>query len=164
MLTRSHHRSFRSSTSLVLLLALLVLGLGLPRLVLVCNESCCAGRVALTRSCGIQERAANTRTDDADVDACPCCRRQREATTRLGTLAADEGGCGGCSHHALGCEIAPPQAFELPDMPSSEPCLLATLALHWTRRDCPTAAHPPTTGPPRPDQRTSLLATTVLRI
>lgn len=168
MFLRSHHHpTFRRITSLVLLVAMLVLGLGLPQLLLVCNKACCGGRVALGRSCGLQERAPERPAvaAAADADECPCCRKAQQATTRLGTISADAGGgCDGCEHQALGCELGLPQAFELPELPATPPCYLATLALRSVAPQALAAVHPPATGPPRPDPRTSLLATTVLRI
>jgi hypothetical protein len=166
MFLASHrtHR-FRRSIALVLLLVLLVVGLGLPHLMLVCNQACCDGRVALARSCGLQERASERAAASAEADECPCCRRAREATSDLGgQRAVDGGGCRGCEHRALSCELGLPQAFELPDVPTTEPRYLPASALRMARPAGLAAALPPATGPPRPDPRTRLLATTLLRI
>ena len=167
MFRRSHrtHR-FRRCTSLVLL-ALLMVGLGLPRLLLVCNEVCCAGRVALDRSCGTQEHANALEAGPTTDGECLCCKKARATRQQPrsgGGAAVTTPGCSGCAHHALGCDLGLPAAFETPDLPPMGPCHLATLALRHGTALVATVSHPPATGPPRPDLRTERLAATILRI
>ena len=171
MFRPSHRTSHLRRGTILVLLAMLVVGLGLPRLLLVCNESCCGGRVALARSCGIQERANASiaqGTQAAENDECPCWRRaraaERSATRRFGTLSDADRDCGGCAHHALGCELGLPNAFEAPDVPPIALCHAVAFTIPWRTSHATTALHPPGTGPPRPDPRTARLATTILRI
>ena len=56
-------------------MALVVLCLGLPNLLVACNQACCAGHVKLTTAC---EAAATRTTPPADeATTCSCCRVDR---------------------------------------------------------------------------------------
>jgi hypothetical protein len=141
-------RNGRDSTLRTLaLVALLVLGLGLPRLFVICIHADGIGRVELVHAAGACCATEHHHAADA------CC--------------ADHGGAGhatpsrGCEHVHFAVELAPPPTGQ--DHHDEPPP-----AIGWVQ-DCATARswgttvpHPPATGPPRTDQRTLLRATTLL--
>lgn len=153
------------------LVALVVLCLGLGRALVVCTKPCCGGHVKLTRACEAQSTAsamaksAEAKSAEDRVEGCACCAAHRDRGEREGEGERHGGGdCGSCVHVALGVELGlPPAPIDVPadgavfdwlDLPALAPRLVVSRI----------AAHPPSTGPPRCDRRTALLASTVLRI
>lgn len=146
---------------ILVLLSLLVLCLGLPRLLVVCSGphchgsiefvhasgSCCQEHHEVEVGCGAHEHAQG---DDDDGD--------------YGEGDAAEPSRSGCTDVALSIAEGPlPEriTFELLDAPATD---LVDSWLVDPPSAQPATVLPPPTGPPRTDQRTELLATTVLLI
>lgn len=142
-------------------LVLLVVGLGVSQHAVVCNQPCCQGHVKLAPSCDHAgaKAAANA--------PCACCRHEghgRAEQPGEGDRAIAGRGCSGCVHVSLGVDLGLPPLTAAP--PSVAPAPLAAVVLERTWRETTSLAvvHPPATGPPRPDRRTALRASTVLRL
>jgi len=147
------HRRNRIPAQVAIWAVLLVLSLGVQRLFVVCTGAQCTSRVELahaTGSCGAHAHG--------------CCAGHEETKVRdeadPGERAAP--GHGHCVDVALGIAIGPlPKAVHLDA--GSPPCRALAPAFHQPDRNVATdAVRPPTTGPPRTDQRTGLLASTLL--
>lgn len=128
-------------------LALLVLVLGLPRLLVLCEHEC--GHVSLTFAHGPGA----------------CCHEPAPA-------AADDGHAGprtrpddGCDHTELAVDLAPAPRPATKAVPDTAPtCCLppaATPSLPALRAP---PRRPDPTGPPRTDRRSALRATTLLLV
>lgn len=151
-------------------LVLLMVGLGLSRRLVVCNQPCCAGHVKVFASCD----AAGAEGDHADAGTkpgagCSCCShrhdRRHGGQGEHGDRAEASGACcHGCVHVALGVDLGLPPgdgvAFDSVALPVGPVTQLPV----WADATPVAVAHPPATGPPRCDRRTALLATTVLRL
>lgn len=129
------------------LVALLVVGLGLPRLLVICIHADGIGRVEFVHAAG----------------AC-CAEEPQQAAS---TCCADHGSVphasadGGCEHLDFAIELAPPpDGHGHRDEPP--PVFAWTEDDATTRSRGTTVPHPPATGPPRQDRRTLLRATTLL--
>jgi hypothetical protein len=142
-------RRFRlcaSTTQVLAWAVLLVLSLGLQRLLVVCTGPDCDHQVEFVHASG-------TCCDHAPAKHC-CAADDRGETAVAGH--------GGCVDVALDSELGPvPQRTTF--APPSAPCLAATIDLPATApRAHATAVLPYCTGPPRPDRRTELIASTLL--
>ena len=131
------------------LVALLVLGLGLPRLLVICIHADGIGRVEFVHVAGA------------------CCAE--EPPHAVGTFGADHGGLplassdGGCEHVDFAIELAPPPDGQ--GHRDEPPPVFGWTQDRATTRACGTTVpHPPATGPPRADRRTLLRATTLLLV
>jgi len=138
---------------------LVMLCLGLPRFLVVCSGPHCHGSIEFMHASG------------------SCCQDYHEVEVGCSEHdhGDDEGGdcgegdsaqssCGGCTDVAFAIDEGPlPEkvTFEFGDAP-----LLAVVDSGHTfsPRTQPATVLPPATGPPRTDQRTELLATTLLLI
>lgn len=135
---------------------LLVLCLGLPRFLVVCTGSHCQGSVEFVHAPG------------------SCCEDHHEVPDGCRECEHDDGDCGGgdsvepsrcgCTDVALVIDEGPlPErlTFEFSDAP-----VIAVLDSWpaYSPSEQRVAVLPPATGPPRTDQRTELLATTLLLI
>ncbi|HZN37445.1 MAG TPA: hypothetical protein VFD82_01505 [Planctomycetota bacterium] len=128
------------------LVALLVLGLGLPRLLVICIHADGIGRVEFVHAAGA------------------CCAQEQH---HGGACCADDGSAElaapgrGCEHVDFAIELAPPPAGQ--DHHDEPPPVFGWIQERATARTSGTTVpHPPATGPPRTDQRTLLRATTLL--
>lgn len=141
-------------------LALCVLGLGLPRFLLLCTpvdgvthlefalrpDGCCADHDhAGPHDPAATEPAADHGSrgqPDAVAAASPC----------------------DCEHTELGTELSRLPRFVMPDACSQQPlCGLATALDRFPKGEPEPRLRPPSTGPPRPERRTEQLTSTVLR-
>ena len=129
------------------LVALLVVGLGLPRLLVICIHADGIGRLEFVHAAG----------------SC-CAEEPRQAAS---TCCADHGSVphasadGGCEHLDFAIELAPPPDGQ--DHRHAPPSVFGWAQDGATTRSWGTAVpHPPATGPPRKDRRTLLRATTLL--
>ena len=136
------------------LVALLVLGLGLPRLVVICIHADGIGRVEFAHAAGaccaqeLQQPAWACRAQHA------CCSQHDGG---IPMARPDHG----CEHVDFAIELAPPPAgFAHHDEPP--PVVGCTQDGATARSPGTTVRHPPATGPPRTDRRTLLRATTLL--
>ena len=129
------------------LVALLVLGLGLPRLFVICIHADGVGRVELMHAAGA------------------CCAEEPQHA--VSGCCADHAGdkvappSRGCEHVHFAVELAPPPSGQ--DHHDEPPPVFGWTEECATTRSWGTPVpHPPATGPPRTDQRTLLRATTLL--
>lgn len=153
-------------------LVLLLVGLGLSRRLVVCNQPCCAGHVKFVASCDTRQvEAEGFRTGAKSGTGCCCCGGHRHDThdghghDGDGERRAAAGAtCHGCVHVALGVDLGLPPggafAIDAVAMPIGQAVMLPA----WADATPVDVVHPPATGPPRCDRRTALLATTVLRL
>lgn len=138
---------------------LLVICLGLPRFLVVCNGPHCHGSVEFVHASG------------------SCCNDHHELRSSCGTHDddhGDEGDCGegesaepgrhNCTDVAFSIAEGPlPEriTFEFHDGPAVD---VVDSWIAYSPSVQPAPVVPPATGPPRTDQRTELLATTLLLI
>jgi len=140
---------------------LVVICLGLPRFLVVCTGPHCHGSVEFVHASG------------------SCCEDHHEVQGSCGAHDHDrgdhdDGDCGGgdsalpgrcgCTDIAFAIEEGPlPEriSFEFHDAPAVD---VVDSWLAYTPSTQPATVLPPATGPPRTDQRTELLATTLLLI
>jgi len=138
---------------------LFVICLGLPRLLVVCTGPHCHGSVEFVHASG------------------SCCQDPHAVEVGCGPHEhehGDEGECGdpesaepsgcGCTDVAFSLGEGPlPEriTFEFHESPAAD---VADSWLAYTPTAQPATVLPPATGPPRTDQRTELLATTLLLI
>lgn len=152
-------------------LVLLLVGMGLSRRLVVCNQPCCAGHVKFVASCDAsQAEAGSANADTKHGGGCSCCGHRHEARGGHGhdgdreRSEASGACCHGCVHVALGVDLGlPPSAasgFDHVALPIGQAVMLPV----WADATPVAVVHPPATGPPRCDRRTALLATTVLRL
>lgn len=127
-------------------LALLVLGLGLPRILVLCEHDDGAATLAFAHASG------------------SCCHDPTAPGTEHAPDQPGEATRGHehCDHDDLAVELAPAPRPAAPAVPTAAPTT-------WcTPQDVPKPAHeravvrPPATGPPRPDPQLRLRATTLL--
>ena len=129
------------------LVALLVLGLGLPRLLVFCIHADGIGRVEFAHAAG----ACCAEEPQHPVNA--CCADDRGA--QLATPGR------GCEHVDFAIELAPPPSGQ--DHRDEPPPVIGWIQERATTRTWGTSVpHPPATGPPREDRRTLLRATTLM--
>jgi hypothetical protein len=145
-------------TQVIAWLALLILGLGLPRWAVVCNKPCCEGHVKLARSCGATAKVAGKAATKAAAEKveraavskpksrCACCAARDQRPTP-GTPAHLPAHCNECEHASLGVELAELSRDVWPvltalALPVGERPAIALVATTTTR------SHPPATGPP----------------
>lgn len=168
----SKHAFKTKAAQMVIWIGLMVLALGLPRFLVVCNGPHCDGHIELThRSGSCCDREHQAHADD---------ERAHEETAHRDACLPDEGcehqGCGerdadgdracqghrGCVDVALGLDTGPlPERVVLEH--DDPPCAVAIDGVAPARlRFATTVVRPPPTGPPRIDQRTALRASTVL--
>ena len=138
---------------------LFVICLGLPRFLVVCNGPHCHGSVEFVHASG------------------SCCKDHHELRSSCGTHDhdhGDEGDCGegesaepgrhNCTDVAFSIAEGPlPEriTFEFHDGPAVD---VVDSWIAYSPSAQPAPVLPPATGPPRTDQRTELLATTLLLI
>lgn len=125
--------------------ALLVLTLGLPRLFVICVGPNGAAHVEVVHASGACCAHDAERSASADVD---------------GDAIDDDHG--GCTDVALGLGTAPlPKAVSV-DLEHQPHAMAFACDVRDDRPDATVGLRPPSTGPPCPDRRTLLLASTVL--
>jgi hypothetical protein len=129
--------------------ALAVLCLGLPRMLVVCTGPHCDARVQFAHAqggcCDHDHEDAASADPDGDGPEGPCCEDH-----------------GHCVDQALGIGVGPlPERVGVDREPPPR-AQVATTAPPPGPEVEGTVMRPPTTGPPRPDPRTALLASTVL--
>lgn len=157
----------RSLATTAAWLVLLMVGLGLSRRLVVCNQPCCAGHVKIVASCDATRAEAGRAEAGAKPGAgCSCCGHRQDGRHGGHGERPEASGacCHGCVHVALGVDLGLPPgdgvAFDSVALPVGPVTLLPV----WADATPVAVAHPPATGPPRCDRRTALLATTVLRL
>jgi hypothetical protein len=135
-------RLARTPIQIAIWAALLVLSLGLPRFLVVCSGPHCDVRIELAHPSGNCDHSHGGASDEDQGDA--YCKD-----------------LGQCVDAALGLATGPlPERVVL-----GQPNLVCAGMVTPFSLDCPVhyaVSRPPTTGPPRTDQRTELLASTLL--
>lgn len=125
--------------------ALLVLTLGLPRLFVICVGPHGGAHVEVVHASG----------------ACCAHDAERRAPADVDGDAIDDDHRG-CTDVALGLGTAPlPKAVSV-DLEQQSYAMVFGFDVTDDRPDTTAGLRPPSTGPPRPDRRTLLLASTVL--
>ena len=135
-------------------MVLVVLALGLSRFLVVCSGPHCDGQIKIA---GLRGSCCEHELRDSH-----CCEHeQSEAPEDDRGEVVSEGECD-CTDAGLGIGTGPlPERVSLDH--DSQPCFQPVdLVLPESPHAHGVALRPPTTGPPRTDQRTALLASTLL--